>query len=327
MRAIGFSRNGAPDVLETLELPLPVLQPHDVLVRVHATSVNPVDTKVRASNAGPRPFPIVLGYDVSGTVEALGPAVTNFGIGDEIFGAPNLFRHGANAERVAIDARTIARKPRSLTHEQAAALPLVSLTAWESLHLRAAVRPGETVLIHAGAGGVGHIAIQLAHLHGCHVVTTAGRAESIAFCRDELGAALVIDHRNDDFVARINDLTQGKGLRAVLDCVGGDTFRRSIECVAVNGALVTILGVGAGDQAQQLLYKNVTVHHEFMGVPAAHGIAPERHGEILRGIASLADRGWLRPHVAQTLPLARLADGHRAVETGRTIGKIVIGVS
>jgi NADPH2:quinone reductase len=327
MRAMLCNRNGDPEVLEAGELPTPAPGPHDLLVAVRATSVNPVDTKVRRGGGAARSFPLVLGYDASGVVVACGPAVTGWAAGDLVYGCPNLFGHGANAEYVLLDARAAARKPGSVEHVEAAALPLVGLTAWEALHDRARIEPGQTVLIHAGAGGVGHVAVQLARLHGCRVFTTAGRPESIAFCRETLAADEVIDYRSTDFVARIAQLTSGQGVPVLFDTVGDETFRRSIDCVSVGGQLVTILGATPGDQAAKLLYRSITVHYEFMGVRVAHGIDPAHHGRILSGLARLVDRGLLRPHVSHQFALADVAEAHRQVETGHTIGKVAVRVS
>lgn len=328
MRAMVLREHGAPGVLHFEDLPEPALRDTDVLVSVHATSVNPVDTKVRGKATVPREYPLVLGYDVSGTVVRCGPRVTRWKRGDEIYAAPNLFRAGANAELVALDARSAARKPAALDHADAATLPLVSQTAWEALHLRARIQAGQTVLIHAGAGGVGHIAVQLAKLHGCRVITTASRPESIAFCRDVLRADEVIDYRATDVVARVKELTDGKGVPVAFDTIGGDSFVQSLDCAAVNGHVVTILG-GSTDLAgrgQALLYKNVTISYEFMGIPTAHEIEPERPGKILRTIAKLVDTGALRPEVRHRFPLDRLPDAHAQVETGRTIGKVSVTV-
>jgi NADPH:quinone reductase len=324
MRAMVIHSFGGPDVLQLEERPEPVLRDTDVLVEVHAASVNPVDTKVRQSTSVPRPLPLILGYDVSGVVVRCGARATQWKPGDEIIAAPNLFRDGSNAEYVALDARSAARKPTGLDHVAAAALPLVSQTAWEALHLRARIQTGQTVLIHAGAGGVGHIAVQLARLHGCRVITTASRAESIAFCRDTLKADEVIDYKRVDFVERVKELTGGKGVPVVLDTVGGEVFSKSLDCAAVNGQVVTILGSNTGDRSRGLLYRNISVHYEFMGVPTAHEIEPERPGQILTGIANLVQAGLLRPHVSIRVPLEKLADGHRQVETGRTIGKVAV---
>ena len=317
---------GAPEVLHAEELPEPALRDTDVLVEVRATSVNPVDTKVRARASVPRELPLVLGYDVSGNVVRCGPRATQWRPGDEIFAAPNLFRPGANAQFVAIDARSAARKPAALDHATAATLPLVSQTAWEALHLRARIQPGQTVLIHAGAGGVGHVAVQLAKLHGCRVITTAGRDESLAFCRDVLRADGVIDYRRQDVVQSVQALTAGKGVPVALDTVGGDVFVQCLDSVAINGHVVTILG-GSTDLAgrgQQLLYRNVTISYEFMGIPTAYELEPERPARMLASIAQLVDAGALRPEVRHRFPLERLADAHAQVETGRTIGKVAV---
>jgi NADPH2:quinone reductase len=328
MRAMVLREHGAPDVLHLEDCAAPALRDTDVLVAVHATSVNPVDTKVRAKASVPREYPLILGYDVSGTVVDCGSGVKQWQPGDEIFAAPNLFRAGANAELIALDARSAARKPASIDHPAAATLPLVCQTAWEALHLRARIQPGQTVLIHAGAGGVGHVAVQLAKLHGCRVITTAGRPESLAFCRDVLRADEVIDYRARDTVARVRELTNGKGVPVAFDTVGADAFVQSLDCLAVNGHLVTILG-GSTDLAgrgQALLYRNVTISYEFMGIPTAYELEPERPAEILRNIARLVDSGALRPEVRHRFVLEELAAAHRQIETGHTIGKVAVTV-
>ena len=330
MRAMVSREHGGADVLHIEECPEPALRDTDVLVRVHATSVNPVDTKVRAKANVPREWPLILGFDVSGTVVKCGARARQWRPGDEIFATPHLFRPGANAEFVALDARSAARKPASLDHVAAAALPLVSQTAWEALHLRARIQPGQSVLIHAGAGGVGHIAVQLAKLHGCRVITTAGRAESLAFCRDVLRADEVIDYRNTNgnanLVETVKALTDGRGVAVAFDTVGGEAFVQCLDCVAVNGHVVTILG-GSTDlkqRGQNLLYRNVTISYEFMGIPTAHEIEPERPAQILATIAKLVDAGGLRPEVRHRFPFERLPDAHRQVETGHTVGKVSV---
>jgi NADPH2:quinone reductase len=319
--------HGAAEVLEEREVPEPALRDTDILVAVHATSVNPVDVKTRRGGGAPRQFPLILGYDVSGVVVRRGARVSSWREGDEVFATANLFRDGANAQYVAIDARSAARKPASIDHATAAALPLVSQTAWEALHLRARIAPGHTVLVQAGAGGVGHIAVQLAKLHGCRVLTSAGRDASVAFCRDVLRADEVLDYRSAPLLERVRELTAGRGAEVVLDAVGGEVFAQSLECAAINGQVVTILGSETQGRGRGLLYRNISVHYEFMGVPTAHELDPERPGQILSGIARLVDAGLLRPHVSQRVPLERLADAHRQVETGHTIGKVVVQVA
>ena len=325
MRAVIVHQVGPPEVLQLDELPLPTPAPTDLLVAVHATSVNPVDTKIR-QGVRPRQMPLVLGYDVSGVVVACGSAVKHWQAGDLVYGCPNIMRHGANAEFALLDARAAARKPTSIDHLHAACLPLVALTAYEALHERARIQPGQWLLIHAGAGGVGHIAIQLAKLHGCRVITTAGRAESIAFCRDVLKADEVIDYRNTDFVARVMELTAGAGVPVVFDTVGGETFKRSIECLAPCGNYVTITASDPGSAAASLLYKSATLHYEFMGARVAYDREPDKQGAILSGIAQLVDSGALLVHVSGEYTLETLISAHHAIEAGRTIGKLAVRV-
>ncbi|HVY21885.1 MAG TPA: zinc-binding dehydrogenase [Steroidobacteraceae bacterium] len=325
MRAFIVPQLGPPEVMRLGEVPKPAPGEHDLLVEVHATSVNPVDAKIRVGTR-PRTPPVVLGYDVSGIVAATGAQVKGFNIGDEVYGSPNIFGFGANADYVLLDARAAAHKPKSLDHVHAACLPLVSLTAYEALHDHARIQPGQTILIHAGAGGVGHIAVQLAKLHGCKVITTAGRDESIAFCRDVLKADVVIDYRSEDFVARVKELTSGQGVPVVFDTVGGDTFKRSIECISPLGQLVTITAGDPGAAAPSLLYKSITVHYEFMGARVAYNLQPEKQGAILTAIATLVDNGKLNVHVSKVWKFEELVEAHRAIETGRTIGKMAVVV-
>ena len=249
MRAMVQEEYGPPEVLKERECREPELRATDILVEVHATSVNPVDVKARRADSGARKLPFILGFDVSGVIVRCGERAGGWRVGDAVFATAHLFRDGANAEYVALDARSAARKPAKLDHASAAALPLVSQTAWEALHLRARISPGQTVLIQGGAGGVGHIAAQLARLHGCRVLASAGRDESCAFCRDVLGVE-VIDYRTGKLVERVRELTGGKGVPVVLDCVGGDAFLQSLDCAALNAQVVTILGSNTADRGR-----------------------------------------------------------------------------
>ncbi|HEY9643153.1 MAG TPA: zinc-binding dehydrogenase [Coleofasciculaceae cyanobacterium] len=333
MQAMVITGHGGLEVFRQMEVPQPDLREFDLLVKVHATSVNPADCRARIGSKIPRQFPLILGYDVSGTVVAIGDAlqeprcVASFQVGDQVYAMPNVLRQGANAEYVAIDSRSAALKPQTLDHSTAAVLPLVSLTAWECLHRRAQVQPGQTVLIHAGAGGVGHIAIQLAKLHGCHVITTAGRAESIQFCQHTLQADAVIDYKTTDWVEQVLDLTQGQGCPVILDFVGGDVFERSMDCIAVEGQLVTIVPTASDRIAEKLFLKNVTLHYEFAGAPTAYNRNPERQGEILSTLRDLIDRGLVKPHISHKLSLTDVPEGHRLQETGHVMGKIAIVVN
>jgi len=325
MRAMTMTAFGGPEVLKIQDMPEPELKPNDLLIEVHAAALNPVDTKIRQGMLGDRPFPLIQGYDVSGVVTALGDSVDPdlFQVGDEVYASPSLARHGANAEYVAVDHRSAARKPESLDHNRAAALPLATLTAWESLHDRARIHDGENVLIHAGAGGVGHIAIQLAKLHASRVITTASRDESIALCK-ELGADQIINYKEEDFAERVMKDTDQWGLPVIFDTVGDPVFDKSLDCVAINGRLVTIVYNENPRVVSALFRKNATVHMEFMGVPGIYGINMEHQGEILRTAAELVDAGKLAPRIHKTYSLDQVAEAHKEQESGHVNGKILI---
>jgi NADPH2:quinone reductase len=297
-----------------------------LLIEVHAAALNPVDFKIRrgAFREG-RTLPFIPGYDVSGVVRGMGSEVQGFNIGDAVYASPSLVRDGADAEFVCVDARTAAHKPATLDHTHAAALPLVTLTAWEALLLRARIQSGETVLIHAGGGGVGHVAVQLARRHGCRVLATASRDESIDLCR-RVGAEVIINYSKEDFVQRVQQETGGRGCSVILDAVGGLVFDRSLDCVAVNGRLITVVGTPSAEIAQKLFRKNASLYFEFMGAPTVYGIRPESQGEILRAAAKLVDEGHLKPHVSRVIELEELAEGHRLQESGHVTGKIVVRV-
>jgi NADPH2:quinone reductase len=326
MRAMVVTEFGPPEVLKLQQMPQPRPGPADLLIEVHAAALNPIDFKIRRGAFGKgRKFPFIPGYDVSGVVREMGPEAQGFKIGDAVYASPSLVRDGADAEFVCLDARTVAPKPAALDHLHAAALPLVTLTTWESLLLRARIQPGETVLIHAGGGGVGHVAVQLAKHHGCRVLTTASRDESIDLCR-RLGADVIINYAKEDFVERVKQETGGRGCPVILDAVGDQVFDRSLDCIAVNGRLITCVGTPSAEIAQKLFRKNATLYFEFMGAPTVYGVRLESQGEILRAAAKLVDDGKLKPHVSRVLELEELAEAHRLQESGHVTGKLVVRV-
>ena len=321
-----ITKFGPPDVLQLQQIPQPQPGPADLLIEVHAAALNPIDFKIRLGAFGKgRKFPFPPGYDVSGVVREMGPDVRGFDIGDAVYASPSLVRDGADAEFVCVDARTAAHKPTTLDHLQAAALPLVTLTAWEALLLRARIQRGEAVLIHAGGGGVGHVAVQLAKHHGCRVLTTASRDESINLCR-RIGADVIINYAKEDFVERVKQETNGHGCPVILDAVGGQVFDRSLDCVAVDGRLITCVGTPSPEIAQKLFRKSATLYFEFMGAPTVYGVRLESQGEILRAAAKLVDEGKLKPHVSRVLALEELAEGHRLQESEHVTGKLVVRV-
>ncbi|WP_202918718.1 NADP-dependent oxidoreductase [Saccharothrix deserti] len=308
MRAISQTRLGGPEVLHEVTLPKPQPGPTEVLVRVHAAGVNPVDAKTRqAPNLLGEP-PFVLGWDVSGVVEEVGYGVTVHRPGDEVFGMPLFPRQaGAYAEYVVAPSRHFARKPSTLDHPHAAALPLVGLTAWQSLVETADLRAGQRVLVHAAAGGVGHVAVQIAKARGAHVIGTASAGKH-DFVRS-LGVDEVVDYTAVDFADAVRDVD------VAFDTVGGDIAARSVPTVKDGGIVVTILGGGYGQlvEAAGTRVRTAVVLCE-----------PDRHG--LLALAELAENGVLRPELDSVLPLAEAAKAHELIDSGHTKGKIVLTV-
>lgn len=306
MRAISPRTWGGPEVLELIEVDRPDPIATEILVRVHAAAINPTDWKSRQTGAGYWQDPPILGYDVAGVVEQVGPGVTLYQPGDEVFGMPWFPRQaGAYAQYVTAPARQFARKPVNLNHVEAAALPLAALTAWQSLIETGRLRAGQRVLIHAAAGGVGHLAVQIAKAHGAHVVGTAS-ASKHQFVRD-LGADEMIDYATIDFVEAVRDVD------IVLDTIGGDYGPRSLRVLRPGGILVSLTEDGPVEEAARL------------GVRAGFTLVePDYAG--LRQIAALAEAGHLRPAIDTVLPLEQAAKAHELSETGRTTGKIVLTV-
>jgi NADPH2:quinone reductase len=327
MRALIVPEFGGPEVLKLSDQPVPTPGPNDLLIEVRAGALNPIDYKVRrGALAKGRPMPIILGFDVSGVVRGLGSAVSGFKVGDEVFASPSLVRNGANAEFVCVDARRSALKPRKLSFVEAAALPLVTITAWEALLTRARLQRGETVLIHAGGGGVGHVAIQLAKHHGARVLTTASSETSLALCK-QCGADVIINYRQETFVERAKAETGGRGVPVIFDTVGSETFDQSLDCLAPDGRLITCVGSSSDKIPQKLFRLNATLIFEFMGAPGVYDIRHESHGEILCAAAKLADEGLLKPHVSRVLKLEEVAEGHRLLEAGHVTGKLAVDAS
>lgn len=307
MRAVSQNSLGEPDVLTVGDHPRPAPRTNEVLVRVEAASVNPTDWKHRAHGGFLGEPPFVLGWDLSGVVEEVGIGVARFSPGDGVFGMLSYpFGHGAHAEYVTAPAAWFAPRPSALDHVQAAALPLVSLTAWQALVENADVQAGQRVLIHAAAGGVGHVAVQIAKARGAYVIGTASAAKH-GFLR-ELGADEVIDYRETDFAEAVSDVD------AVLDTIGGETSLRSLRTLRPGGILVSILPVGSGD-----LYRDA----EQLGVRALRMLVDASRHDLV-SITELVEQGALRATIADVFPLEQAAEAHRRGETGRTTGKMVL---
>ncbi|RWC29733.1 MAG: NADP-dependent oxidoreductase [Mesorhizobium sp.] len=308
MRAVIQNSVGGPDVLVVVNQPDSAPKAGEVLVRVKAAGINPVDGAVRAGYyplLGEPPF--ILGWDISGTVEALGAGVSGFRIGDEVFGMPRFPKQAAAyAELAAVPANEIALKPKGADHLQAGALPLAGLTAWQGLARHGGLKPGQRVLVHAGAGGVGHLAVQIAKARGAYVVATASPAK-LDFVR-KLGADEVLDYTKADFTDQVRDID------LVLDPLGGDHAERSLKVLKRGGVLVSLLDVSDATRTQASA-RDIRV--ERMSV------VPDREG--LLELARLIDANKLVVHVAESFPLDQAGAAHAFLAT-KPIGKIVLTV-
>lgn len=315
MRAVVQDRLGPPEVLEVVRVPRPVPLPTEDLVRVHASGINPVDWKTRAGGGmsgvlGKPPF--ILGWDVSGVIEELGFGVTAFAVGDEVYGMPWFPRAaGAYAEFVTAPARQFAPKPQTLTHAEAAAIPLAALTAWQVLVDTAKVEAGQRVLIHAAAGGVGHFAMQLARHLGATVIGTASSRHH-EWLRG-IGAAELIDYTTTQFESELSEVD------VVVDLVGdeNDTSVRSLSVLRPGGLLVAVPGGVSPALAAAARTSKVRVSPFLV----------EPDGAALRAITTIIEEGGLSVDVQHTYPLAEVADAHRAGETNRTRGKLVLDLT
>jgi NADPH:quinone reductase-like Zn-dependent oxidoreductase len=315
MRAISQDTYGGPEVLRPVELQRPVPLPTEVLVRVHAAGVNPVDWKTRSGRGmaavlgGP---PFVLGWDVSGVVEEVGYGVTTLAVGDEVYGMPWFPRQaGAYAEYVTAPSRQFARKPASVGHAEAAALPLAALTAWQALTDTAHLTAGQRVLVHAAAGGVGHLAVQFARALGAHVTGTA-RAGKHSWLRD-LGVDEVVDYTTTRFEKAV------AATDVVLDLVGDlhdDTSTRSLDVLRPGGLIVAVPSGASPDLWERAAARGLR----------ATPFLVEPDGPALARIAGLVDAGQVRVEVEEAFPLERAADAHRKGEEGRNRGKLVLQV-
>ncbi|NIR60306.1 MAG: zinc-dependent alcohol dehydrogenase family protein [Gammaproteobacteria bacterium] len=329
MKAVVMTAPGGPEMLELREVPEPALERDTQMrVRLKAAGVNPVDTKLRARGTYyPDRLPAILGCDGAGVVEEIGRAVTRFALGDETYfcnggigGEP-----GNYAEQIVIEEAYAAKKPACLSFIEAAAAPLVLITAWEALHERAHVARDDTVLVHAGAGGVGHVAMQIARAAGARVATTVSTEEKAALVR-ELGAEKVIRYASADLVEAVDAWTDGHGVDIALDTVGGATFAETFAAVRVYGDLVTLLQPPPDADWKVARLRNLRIALELMLTPQYMDLHRHRRrqAEILEECRRLFDAGRLRVTVSHALALDEAAEAHRLVGAGSTTGKIVL---
>jgi NADPH:quinone reductase-like Zn-dependent oxidoreductase len=308
MKAVRIHEYGNSDVLAFEDAPMPSITSNEVLVKVVAASVNPVDWKIREGYLKEMisyPMPLTLGWDVSGVVTAVGTDVTRFRVGDAVYSRPDIKRNGTYAEYVAIRESEVALKPLTISHNEAASLPLAGITAWEVLITTAQLSAGQKVLIHAGSGGVGSLAVQLAKSRGAYVIaTTSGKNRAFV---ESLGADEVIDYQTQQFTEILQDVD------VVFDTLGGDIQESSWSVLKQGGILVSIVSPPAEEKAREL------------GVRCAF-VFIEPNAYILEQLAKLVEQGKLRPIVGAEFALKDIAKAHALSESGRTVGKIILYV-
>jgi NADPH:quinone reductase-like Zn-dependent oxidoreductase len=308
MNAIQIQQFGGPEVLEVQQIPVPIPAEDEILIRVHAAAINPVDTSIRsgrASGLSGATLPYVPGFDVSGVVIQTGSSNSPFNIDDEVFAMLSLRRGGGYGEYAIVKNSEAALKPESISHDEAASVPLVALTAWQALFDTANLQAGQTVLIHAGAGGVGSVAVQLAKWRGARIIATASEYNH-DFLR-EIGVDVPVDYRTQRFEDFADEVD------VVLDPIGGDTQDRSIDLLKEGGSLVSIVGLTAKGRNPPA---NVNVS----------SILVDAHGDQLQQIADLIAAGHLDPVVSYRFPLEDAPSSHEQSETRRTRGKIILSL-
>ncbi|PUB89590.1 MAG: alcohol dehydrogenase [gamma proteobacterium symbiont of Ctena orbiculata] len=329
MKAVVMRETGGPEVLSLEEVAKPeITSASQLKIRIAAAGVNPVDTKLRARGVFLSDgLPAILGCDAAGVVVEAGSEVTKFRSGDEVWycngGLGGL--QGNYAEYAVIEESVCCKKPVSVDFAHAAAAPLVLITAWEALFGRARLTDDKTLLVHAGAGGVGHVAIQLAKQAGARVLTTVSTPEKQAFVTS-LGADTAINYRERDFVDEVMRVTDGTGADVVLDTVGGDIFKASINATAHYGDLVTLLDPGPQVEWKEARNRNLRIGFTLMLTPMLRHLPQARANQvaILRDCAEMIDSGSLRIHVGDSLALEQANKAHELIEQGRMQGKLVL---
>lgn len=305
MKAVQIHHYGGPEALVYEDVPMPAINDDDVLIKVEAASINPIDWKVRSGlRKDPnRHLPLILGWDVSGVIERLGKNVTDFQPGDQVYSRPDVTRNGAYAEYIAVRASEIALKPQSLEYSKAAAVPLAGITAWQGLFTHGKLQKGQKVLIQGASGGVGTLAVQLAKWAGAYVIGTAS-AKNVEFLR-QLGADEVIDYEKEHFENKLHNID------LVFDTIGGDTQIKSLNVLKPEGILVSTVGIK---------------DEEMVKARGITGIAymAQSSAEQLHQLAQLIDQGRLMPIISKTFPLREAAEAQIESEEGHTRGKIVL---
>ena len=329
MKAMIINAFGGSDVFEVAEIAKPEVKAGHVLVKVAATSVNTVDTMIRQMGEDLAPLspalPGVLGMDFAGTVEAVGEGVSDFAIGDEVYGCAGGLAdlQGTLAEYMLADSKLIAHKPKSISMREAAAIPLVGITAYEGLE-RAGVSEGDKVLVHGGAGGVGHIALQLANYFGGDVYATGGGDKQSALI-EKLGATF-INYKTETVADYVAKHTDGQGFNVVYDSIGGANLLNSFDAAALNAQVATTVSMAEIDLTTAH-FKGLSLHVVFMLIPMLHNHKREQHGAILAKLADIVDSGKLTPVVdEQHFELEDIGKAHDRLSSGQAMGKVVVSI-
>ena len=324
-----MTTNGTVNVLQPQDVISPKINtPSHILIRLYAAGVNPIDTKLRKRGTFyPEQIPAILGCDGAGIVEAVGSQVSRFQVGDEVYfchGGLGKKGTGNYAKYATVDERFVATKPQSLSFAEAAAAPLVLITAWEALYDRGRLEAGRRVLIHGGSGGVGHVAIQLAKLKGAEVCTTISSPEKAAFVKN-LGA-YPINYQETNFVDVVNDWTEGEGVELAFDTVGGENLEKTFSAVQLYGDVVTILSPSESLNWKEARSRNLRISLELMLTPQLTNNldAQLAQTKILEQCSRLIDQGGLKIHLHQTFPLEKAAEAHRLLEAGGMTGKLAL---
>lgn len=329
MKAQVIEKFGDASVFELCDISKPELKPGHVLIKVSATSVNRIDSKIRsgAVAAIAPDFPAILHGDVAGVIEVVSPELKGFSEGEEVYGCVGGLKgvNGTLAEYVLADANLIAKKPVTLSMLEAAALPLISITAWDALFEKIHLTGKNNILIHGGAGGVGHIAIQLAKWCGAKVFTTVRKEEDFSIVKS-LGADVAINATTEIVEAYVDQYTNGEGFEYVLDTVGGENLDKSLGAAAVNGSVVTLAARSTHDLSP-MHSKSLSLHAVFMLLPLLRNRGREAHGKILAQIAKIVDEGKLRPLIdSHEFTLETIMDAHSLLESGKAKGKVVVSI-
>lgn len=327
MKAQVIRSFGDPSVFQIEDVPTPEVVPGHVLIQVKATSINPIDTKIRSGlvPAFSPEFPAILHGDVAGIVTEIGEGVTEFKPGDEVYSCAGGFKGtgGALAEFMLADARLVAHKPKNLSFAEAAAIPLVTITAWEALFDRAKLSSGDEILIHGATGGVGHVAIQLAKLAGAKVYTTASTEEKLQKAK-ELGADVVINYKETTVEEYVDKYTNGEGFDYILDTVGGENLDRAFQAAALHGTVVAIAARSTHDLTP-LHSKGLSFHVVFMLLHILNENHRKQHGEILKKLTSIIENGDFKPLIdKKTFTFDNVSEAHQHLESNLGIGKIVL---